>query len=163
MTTGRCRPWFIGEAPSPSTSRYGGTPLVGESGRRLATWAGLSQAEFRRRAECRNLFQAIPQRWSRTDARLMAEAVAGAAFGAPEAPLLVLLGERVAEAFKLAGREPYREMQLLSGLRVATMPHPSGLNHHWNEEANIRAAEVFLHSLLGVPMPGPQMALPITA
>jgi uracil-DNA glycosylase len=157
------RPLFIGEAPSPSTSRFGSHPLVGMTGARLAQWARLSPSEFHARAACVNLFWQVPQRWEAKAARRQAEWlwasitqpkeqvldhygawVREVAVGAP----VILLGERVAAAFGMASLRPYQLTQT-AGPAVAVMPHPSGLNHHWNEAANVRRAERFLRKVMG--------------
>src|SRR5688572_21051722 len=88
------RPLFIGEAPSRSTSRPGSAPLVGESGHWLAAWAGLSPAEFRRRAELVNLFSELPARW---DHRTAHSNIVGVLAG-QGARTVVLLGDKVRRA-----------------------------------------------------------------
>lgn len=147
--SGVVRPLFIGEAPSRSTARPGGAPLVGESGARLAAWAGLSRAEFRRRAECVNLFNALPVRWSRRDARDAARLlppVGGRRF-------VVLLGGKVVDAFRLSAAgwpefTPHPRSPL--GVQTYWMPHPSGLNRYWNSPTHVRWAETFLRMVMDV-------------
>ena len=159
---------FVGEAPSPSTDgRPGAAPLVGETGLRLARWAGLSPAAFRARAACTNLFDRIPQRWDEAEARARAAWMWGELTSARPAGavhegvgVVVLLGARVARAFG-ATRAPLYATAQTAGPALATMPHPSGLNHYWNEAAHVRRAERFLRRLLGQPMPGRQPRLPM--
>jgi len=61
---------------------------------------------------------------------------------------LVLLGTRVAGAFRLR-RQDYELLEWLElrGRRVAVFPHPSGVNHWWNEPDNREAARIFLAAL----------------
>jgi uracil-DNA glycosylase len=160
------RPLFLGEAPSPSTDgRAGAAPLVGETGRRLALWAGLSPADFRVRARCLNLFDRLPQRWSQTAARREAEWLWAcltqdreevlATYGMhltdlrEDTSMVVLLGNRVTRAFGLTHLPLFRVTQT-GGPPVATMPHPSGLNRYWNEPAHVAEAERFLREMMRV-------------
>lgn len=56
----------------------------------------------------------------------------------------ILLGRRVARAFCLE-REPFLEwLQLRPGVRVAVVPHPSGISHWWNDRGNVERARAFL-------------------
>jgi uracil-DNA glycosylase len=151
------RPLFIGEAPSRSTSRAGAAPLVGESGHRLAAWAGLSPAEFRRRAELINLFAALPERWDRDAARGSAAALAAQWLQPDQQRPVVLLGEKVALAFAASGCVLFRTYVAATG-SLTVMPHPSGLNHYWNDAANVRRAERFLRKLMGVTERRPRQA-----
>lgn len=145
---------FVGEAPSPTTQRFGGAPLVGETGRRLAMWAGLSAADFHARVTCLNLFERLPEKWYPKDARERAIVMWHEQF--VEGDRVVMLGVRVAAAFGLKQR--VRKRQVLTWFEwverdlwsYAVMPHPSGLNHYWNVEEHHRLAEEFLQDLLGV-------------
>lgn len=149
------RPWFIGEAPSPSTTRFGSHPLVGETGHRLARWSGLSPSAFRAATRQANLFGLIQERWSNAAAR--AQAVEFTLRRQP-GESVVLLGQRVAAAFEHRG-EPF-VWDEAGGVRWALVPHPSGLSHFWNDTANVRRAERFLRRLLGQPNPPRQPRLP---
>lgn len=51
----------------------------------------------------------------------------------------VLLGQKVATAFDLKF-EPLRVARVTSTLKVLLLPHPSGLNRHWNDDRAILAA-----------------------
>lgn len=162
------RPLFIGEAPSPSTSRFGSHPLVGMTGARLAAWAGVSPAEFRRRCGCVNLFDRVPQRWDRRSAEdraawLWVELCKphdGTGRELRGVDVVVLLGDKVADAFRCRSVRPFTVSQT-SGPAIAVMPHPSGLNHYWNDEANVRRAERFLRRLLGTGRRPRQARLPM--
>ena len=151
------RPLFIGEAPSPSTSRFGSHPLVGMTGTRLAQWAGVSPAWFRRQVECVNLFDEIPQRWDRQQASEAGAAVCAA--NDLSGRHVVLLGRKVAEAVGVP-YAPFKTHEMWWG-PATTLPHPSGLNHVWNDEANVRRAERFLRHLLGTGRRARQVRLPM--
>lgn len=133
--------------------------LVGESGYRLATWAGLSPAEFRERARLVNVYRELPPRWGRPFARGRAEELAVDAERAG-AERVVLLGERVAAAFDYTAPPfEWHPTAMLPTQLVALVPHPSGLNRYWNEPVNRRLVERFLRRLFGVPMPARQPRL----
>lgn len=144
---------FVGEAPSRSTARHGGHPLVGETGRRLAEWSGMSMAEFHRRTVCVNVFRTLPDRWSAPRATELATAL----WHRPDvqaAPAVVLLGARVAKAFGFGRAEPFVLYQT-GGPGVAVLPHPSGQNLYWNDQANRDRASAFLRGLFGVTVSEP--------
>jgi len=153
---------FIGEAPSPSTDgRPGAEPLVGETGRRLALWAGLSLGEFRQRVRCTNLFERLPERWVNRDATVWAQRIwqeltreGGTYASVTDA---VLLGHRVARAFGFTHLDPFT-WYTTAGPRLALMPHPSGMNRFWNDAANVERAERFLQALLGTSVETPRQA-----
>lgn len=143
------RVWCIGEAPSRATSRPGGAPLVGESGRRLAEWAGLGRAEMRRRCRMTNLFDERPARWDRRMAAERANRLLLRGWGEQ---LLLVVGVRVRDAVFGeawgAELEPFTVYDLCgAGCLYAWMPHPSGCNRFWNEPANVRRAERFLRRI----------------
>jgi hypothetical protein len=153
--------WFIGEAPRPATSRPGRASRVEESGRQLAQWADLSMAEFQARATLRNLYDEQPDTWSREGARLRASGpllaeVLGSSLRHNEPPLVVLLGEKVREAWcgsAVTRWSPYAVQSAYHHF-IAWMPHPSAVNPHWKDEANVRRAERFLHRVLAVTKEG---------
>lgn len=150
------KPLFVGEAPSRSTERFGGHALTGETGRRLAEWSGLSAAAFRAAADCRNVYPTLPSRWVHVRAAELARVL----WNAPEtqrAPLVVLLGSRVARAFGFVHAVHF-EVYQTGGPAVAVMPHPSGLNRFWNDPANVALAEAFLRRVLHVTHKEPQQA-----
>lgn len=124
---------------------------MGLTGGRLATWAGLSPAAFRQRVECVNLFDQIPQRWTNTAARDRACLLTARCHAAG---VVVLLGQRVADAFEHRAR--IFEWDESGGTRLVQLPHPSGLNHYWNEPAHVALAERFLRRLLRVETPRPR-------
>lgn len=64
----------------------------------------------------------------------------------PRRIAFVFVGRRVAQAFGWYGA--YFEWGELRGRRVVTMPHPSGINHWWNDPHNTRTAARFIRSLV---------------
>lgn len=153
---------MLGEAPSRATDRHR-HPLSGETGRRLASWAGLLPAEFHRRVECRNLLDRwpgprghgadLPRGEARAAWMRLRPALAGRA--------VVLLGARLAELAGVAEsppftwREEFHVEEPHIAFWVCWMPHPSGLNRFWNARAHVEAARAFLHGLTGQPPPRP--------
>jgi uracil-DNA glycosylase len=155
------RPLFVGEAPSPSTDgRPGAAPLVGETGRRLAEWSGLSPAEFHRRTECVNLFDRLPRRWSARAARARATDVEFWHLIAPYQRTVVLLGRKVADAFAVESPDPFSCTERRAA-RLVVMPHPSGRNLFWNDRRHVWAAMALLREILGQPMPAEPSRLPL--
>jgi hypothetical protein len=63
--------------------------------------------------------------------------------------VVVLLGRRVCSAFGLATLAPL-DCEVHQDALVVHLPHPSGVNHWWNERANRRAARAALQVLLGL-------------
>lgn len=143
------KPLFVGEAPSHSTQRKGAHPLVGESGRRLATWAGMSAAEFQRAADLVNLYPLLPEKWDNGRATELARALWNGDMVGSSRSCVVLLGNRVARAFGFTHLETFRIYQT-GRSPVALIPHPSGRNLFWNTPANVKLAEEFLHCVLRV-------------
>lgn len=65
---------------------------------------------------------------------------------------IVLLGRRMAAAFRASKRKPL-QWQELGGAQVAYFPHPSGANRWWNRDENRAAAVAFLRGLAVAPIP----------
>lgn len=145
------RPVVVGEAPGRGTDPA--RPLRGDSGRRLARYAGLGGdvGELARRAERVNLVDRFPGgqgkgcRFPREDARRGARDLLALAPGRD----LLLLGKRVAGALGWTDAEYLRWLPLKS-CRLACVPHPSGVNRWWNDPANRRRARAFLCRALDV-------------
>lgn len=147
---------FVGQAPSSSTERAD-MALVGESGARLARWAGLSPGEFHARATCVNVLARWPGAAAHGDLFPLDEARVAALQLAPslDGRRVVFCGTLVAAAFRVqnpgffawrtCGYGPFE-------FEAATIPHPSGVNRYWNLPAHVAAAERFLHELFGQPL-----------
>ncbi len=138
------RPLLIAEAPGMRNGRT--RPLDGPSGTRLAACMGLTIEEMRARFNVRNLLAEWPgacgagSRFPMHAARYAAARVRVAG-----KPYVILLGKRVASAFGVCA--PFLEWCEVRGIRAAVVPHPSGVNHWWNEQANRDAASSFLRAL----------------
>jgi uracil-DNA glycosylase len=140
------RPLLIGEAPGRTTVDR--PPFHGRGGRLLAELAGVERIE--EAFEPMNLLRRWPgpaggkgSAFPLPKAREAAEGIA---------PLLrgrrtIFVGRRVASAFRLA-RLPYLTWRGAFALgvpaMVAVVPHPSGVNHFWNDPASVELARAFL-------------------
>lgn len=116
--------------------------LTGSSGQNLARMAGVSWPAYLRRTERRNLFYVPVERWDPEAAALEAELmdIAGRR--------VILLGRKVATAFGAPTLWPNYEWHSFRDARVATMPHPSGLNRVYNSTAERYAAGNFLREAM---------------
>ena len=130
--------------------------MSGRSGARLARLAGLSTLADA--FELWNVLDRFPGAEARGDAFPLAEA--REAIRASESALrgrrVVLLGGSVAAAVRWRGAPlewgviektawtPERGLELVARYDVALLPHPSGLNHWWNDPENEAAASRFL-------------------
>jgi uracil-DNA glycosylase len=137
---------FIGQAPSRITE--GSAAFTGHSGRRIATLMGITHAEFLARFAAANLLEHYPGKSGRGDAFNRDEARRAAERLWPEFPQrTVFVGKAVAGAFGFADIEPCTWTKV--GHRsIALLPHPSGVNHYWNNAANRERARSFLTGLV---------------
>jgi hypothetical protein len=92
---------------------------------------GIPAAQYLRDFDRVNL---CPHRWSMHEAREHAERIR-----AGEDRLVVLLGRKVCEAFDI--KDP--PLTVVDN-RFVLLPHPSGLNRHWNVPGNFARARAFL-------------------
>jgi len=141
------RPLLVGEAPNRTGDAR--RPLDGRVGARLAGFAGLDVAAYRRRFARVNVLGAWPG----------ASGGKGAAFyhdvAAREATRLrrrfrgrrtvVLLGQRVARAFGV--RPDYFVERRVAGARVFVVPHPSGIVRWYNDPANVARMRRFMRAV----------------
>ena len=127
---------LIGQAPGP---RSGPRPFDGRSGDRLATYMGMDgRLDLFARMECLNLLRSYPgstggkgDRFPRSRAMTAARRLLGRLEGCS----VLLAGKNVAAAFRV--RSDYLAWEdHVAGGRFAVIPHPSGVNHWWNDEAN---------------------------
>ena len=144
----RFRPLVVGEAPSRTSDQR--RPIGGRCGDRLAEFADLSVAEFRRRVARANLLGAWPG----------ASGPKGATFPLAEARsravglrrrfvggrTVVLLGKRVGSAFRVS--TDYFEPIVVGRARIVVVPHPSGVNRWYNEPSNVARMRAFMRGLL---------------
>ena len=152
------KPLIVGQAPGPSGC---GEPVGGRIGRRLAGYMGVTLEEFLERFDRENLVDRYPGRSGEGDAFPAAEARERARKVCFEdRPYVLLLGRGVAGAFGL-GAQPWLTWAYVKRVlpaqlgtvfvhaRVAVVPHPSGRNRWWNEQANRERAGEFLGDLPG--------------
>lgn len=140
---------LVGEAPSrESIASRPSLALTGSSERNLCRIAGWGWLAYLKRTSRYNLFLDPQPRW---DARAAQERAS--AMGAElEGRRVILLGQKVAAAFGLAGYPSYTWLELdperPGYADVALMPHPSGRNRAWNDPAERARARAFLEGLL---------------
>lgn len=169
------RPLIVGEAPGPRTDPA--VPLDGRAARRIAALAGIDVPTLRRRARIRNILPAWPGPAGKGSEfrHGSSEAVDGAArlvdLEARRGQLVIVLGRRAARALAPTWhglhRVPFLEVErrlavrryasTVEGppwryqaipVRVVVLPHPSGVNHWWNDPANVDAAGSLLREAL---------------
>lgn len=137
---------LVGEAPAPSDGPLApGEALTGSSGRRIASLAGLAWDDYLALTERVNLFDELPPIWLPYEAREAARLIIPRMYDRRT----ILLGQKVAAAFGLAGGEAMLEWATrwtsdIAGAEVAIVPHPSGRNRWWNDRANVARASTFL-------------------
>lgn len=129
---------LVGQAPARNS---GERAFDGRSGDRLATYMGLDDRhELLARFECLNLLGRYPgSAGPKGDVfpRARARGAARRLLGRLEGRSVLLAGKNVAHAFGVRseylvwGDHP-------GGFVCAAIPHPSGVNHWWNDEANRR-------------------------
>lgn len=144
---------FIGQAPSRETE--GKPPFTGKCGKFLAEdLMGLSQEQMLRDHDFLNVFDHWPGKGIGGDKFPMAEAKIRAKKMLDQLKdrTVVLLGANVARAFgairfKYLGvyelRHPDRPSEVISRA-LTVVPHPSGVNRHWNNPKNREVAKSFL-------------------
>jgi uracil-DNA glycosylase len=138
---------FIGQAPSRITE--GSPAFTGNTGRKIAALMGISHADFLARFDGTNLLEHYPGKSGRGDAFDVRLASVYARVIWPTLPRrVVFVGKRVATAFGFADLAPCSWVE--SGDRlVALLPHPSGVNHWWNDAGNREKGRAFLRELAG--------------
>ncbi len=156
------RPLLIGQAPGPRTDPE--LPLFPvpntSTGGRLKEIMGIRRYEYLRIFERINLLPTFPGQHKRDDkfpiasARLAAAAMRSLLAGR----VVILVGRNVARAFghveefhqwvDWAVRRPCKIARDNPYCRVAVIPHPSGRNHWYNDQANREAAQRFWNDFL---------------
>lgn len=136
------RLFLVGEAPGG----VGGDqrpPLdpSGESGRRVMLMMGLDREKYLARTERRNLFQTPDEghHWNPEKAALAADMMRF-----KKGDRVILLGLRVAHAFKLDAWPLFTWFQENNGHWLARVPHPSGRNRKLNDLELRAEMELFL-------------------
>lgn len=133
------RIWLVGEHnPYSADPRLALFPAPAQSaGARLCAMLGMGRAEYLKEFERRNLMPHEVAGWSAPAARLRADEVLRAH---PIGDGLVLLGARVSAAFgadfrSMLFRPRFVQVgagDVLRGLNVLVLPHPSGRSREWN-------------------------------
>ena len=123
---------LVGELnPLSADPRFDLFPLPARSsGNRLRNILGLQRVEYMRKYDRQNLCRLA---WSAEHARDKATEILESG-----RERLVLLGYRVCRAFRLEF-EPFQVLAI-GKVRVATLPHPSGLCRVWNDPGSIARA-----------------------
>lgn len=148
--------WIIGEAPESGDLREKPSEvLAGRIGKRLAQITGVSFDHYLSRTQRRNLFDVKPEWWSKSDAneraQLLARRMRDESTGIPR---VVLLGTRVAEAFRVNAPLFTWQVYELPGpspramAMVVRIPHPSGRNRQMNDPATQARVGYVLASVL---------------
>jgi hypothetical protein len=143
-----------GQAPGPGQQGRPGVPFSGSG--RLADLAGVTPETLAERGWMfRNLLDYYPgpnddgsgDLFPMWEAR-RAAALERLAWQADDR--ILLMGRRVAAAFR--AELPYFEWTRLieSGVDVAVFPHPSGRNRYWNSGERADAARAFLREMVEV-------------
>lgn len=141
-------PILIGQAPG---RRGSPEPLGGLCGRRLAGIFGMSAAEYARSFERVNLMKKYTGKKGKGDAFSNSQARHAACLLTDELarrPRLfaVAMGHQVGKALGLKGG--YFKWGLVGYTPAFVMPHPSGVNAWWNDEANREKVKTFCRELL---------------
>lgn len=143
------KPILVGEAPS---AQGDGRPFTGPSGDRLQALLGLeSYDELTQAFEMINIFEKITKpAWDRFDrvyARRRAVALLTRWHERDPDDILdvILAGRKVMAAFGVE-HLPWFGFHNLGGVVLWAFPHPSGLNHFWNNASEQLRASRFLRA-----------------
>lgn len=148
------KPLIVGEAPSKNELPE--RPIEGRIGARLAVCCGLPYDEFLERFERVNLLrvrQDTKEKGFEFDAAAAAHvawqmaAPLSTQFAFHEGRTVLLLGKRVAAAFG-ADTRYFERQRIGTRAEVYVLPHPSGVNRWWNDEANQRRMVEFMHGIV---------------
>lgn len=148
----------VGEAPGPKSDAW--LPLwplpASGTGGRLMKLAGIDNPREYLDAFYRlNVLQKHPgsyhnggrrkDKWPVRESRAAAAVLARVLTG----DKVVLLGSRVRSAFGFSAHTlPFLDWRYREDVQYACLPHPSGLNHWYNQGDNRSRAEAFLRDLL---------------
>ncbi len=144
------KPLLIGEAPSKNQTDP--HPLEGRIGRKLAECAGLSYDAYLDMFDRVNLLAVrqdtkekgfeFDMKAARESALLMRQS------GIMRDRSVVLLGNRVAEAFGVRSIRFFHGHPHGQGGMLWVMPHPSGINRWWNDPDHHEAACSFMRGMV---------------
>lgn len=133
-------------------------PFSGESGARLAQLCaiGHSGAVLPKYFDMVNVLDYFPGReskgdlWPWEEAKIAGRRLADGLLEPEQAPRRILLMGRNVERAILGrnGRLPWLTWKRWERHLIAVFPHPSGINHWWNDEKHRNAAEDFMRELM---------------
>ncbi len=150
---GRRRALLIGEDFGHAHDRYLSDryALTGQSGERLASLAGLEFPGGYVRLFDRSNVVERPDDWR--DPAKVATGVERLTARMLDESRVILLGRRVAAAFDVVDldmlewrlwRVRVHGAMVTPGTQIARLPHPSGRNRWWNDQANTQRAQTFM-------------------
>lgn len=149
------KPLIIGQAPGPNTDPLRPLPPLPRTcaGGRLAELAGLTPKQYLQTFDRANLLQFFPGRSMCPDKfpKPAAEIAAGAMKPLLGGRRLILLGQKVADAFGYPARHlDWHEWfeDEFWGFRVAVVPHTSGRSHWYRKPENMEQARAFWGRLM---------------
>ena len=147
------RALVVGENPGPKTRHD--MPLFpwppSSSAGRLMGMSGLSGGQYLGGLYRRNLVD--DRRWDRLTAERRARCIVTALFEMPRDLVVVLRGRKVTDAFDLRA-EFWIPVKLASRQICVAIPHPSGLNHAYNDaDARALTRAWMRHAVLGEELP----------
>jgi len=128
---------LVGQAPG---AKSGDRAFDGRSGDRLAAYMGLGdRSELLERVECHNLLRRYPGSAGKGDRFPLGPAARAARrlLGRLEGCHVLLAGRKVGLAFGM-DCDYLTWTDHPAGFRAVVIPHPSGVNHWWNDEHNRR-------------------------
>jgi uracil-DNA glycosylase len=139
---------MIGQAPSKTTD--GLAPFSGRSGRRIASWAGLTPSELAERFELRNLIDRWPGKAGKGDKFYTPKIFEVAAEMKKElvGRRVVCVGLAVARAFSPSVKIVRYRFRDVDGVSFASIPHPSGVNVVLNDPDELRRTVRFVRGLM---------------
>jgi uracil-DNA glycosylase len=134
---------IVGEAPGAERPPDPKMVLLGSTGANLAKIAGWSWRDYFALTERHNLFLDPQPHWNLRKAKAAAADLEHKLEGRD----IILLGSKVAEAFGYEDMPNYRWHNEVWA-NIARVPHPSGRNRVWNDDAERARARLFLQWLL---------------
>lgn len=126
------KPLIVGEAPGKNGDAS--KPCEGRIGARLAACAGITIDEYMTIFDRVNLLDMQPQDSGKgTDFNVKAAGrrARQLELGMSRRPLILLLGKRVASAFRFTNVNYFQQVTI-DGILTYVVPHPSGINRWWN-------------------------------
>ncbi len=130
------KPLIIGEAPGKNGDAS--MPCEGRIGARLASCAGITFDEYLDLFDRVNLLDEQPQdapKGMAFNVKLAGKVAHQMELTMPRWPFILLLGKRVAAAFKFTSVNYFQQVAI-DGIPTWVVPHPSGVNRWWNSFDN---------------------------